>query len=55
MEKYNKLVILTEKEEIIAWNYEENRHGSGYFFETPVKHQAGFDDSDKACRISLHS
>ena len=27
---------LTEKEEIIAWNYEENRVGSGCFFETPV-------------------
>lgn len=27
---------LTEKEEIIAWNYEEKRAGLGVFFETPV-------------------
>jgi len=27
---------LTEKERIIAWNYEENSARSGRFFETPV-------------------
>ena len=27
---------LTEKEEVIAWNYEENSAGLRVFFETPV-------------------
>jgi hypothetical protein len=27
---------LTGKEEARIWNYEENRKGSGCFFETPV-------------------
>jgi hypothetical protein len=26
---------LTEKERVIAWNYEENMDWSGYFIETP--------------------
>jgi hypothetical protein len=28
---------LTGKEEARIWNYEENRKGSGCFFETPVQ------------------
>jgi hypothetical protein len=35
-EKMRKRWGLTEKEGVIAWNYEENREGSGRFFETPV-------------------
>ncbi|NLE00424.1 MAG: hypothetical protein GX640_11170 [Fibrobacter sp.] len=28
---------LTGDARVIAWNYEENRQGSGEFFETPVE------------------
>jgi predicted transcriptional regulator len=35
-EKMKKKWGLTEKERVIAWNYEENRAESGRFFETPV-------------------
>jgi len=36
-EEMRKRWGLTEKEEIIAWNYEENSTGLGVFFETPVR------------------
>jgi len=36
-EKTRRRWGLTEKEWVIVWNYEENRDGSGCFFETPEK------------------
>mgnify|MGYP007088118369 CR=1 FL=1 len=34
--KNRKVRGLTGKAGIVDWNYEENRPGSGEFFETPV-------------------
>jgi hypothetical protein len=53
-EKMKKKWGLTEKERIIAWNYEENRAGSGRFFETPVRGEevmnANMYDKGSTCR-----
>jgi hypothetical protein len=47
-EKMRKRWGLTEKEGIIVWNYEENREGSGHFFETPARLRIAFRPAQRS-------